>query len=688
MLKRLLLAALLLPGIANAQFVNGQVLTATQLNNAFAATLPLAGGTLTGPLIVPSLSVTGTPIPLASGGTGATTATGATSSLQYLQGATGSATRSLTSKFQDSVNVRDFNPTACTGTGDDTAAIQAAANASPYVFMPAGACTVSASITISSPVTFWGQGQGATTITPSGSFDVFAFTGSGAGGGVRNLTINASGMTGGNAISNNGQARFTLQNLMITGGYNGIYLQDFNVATVKDVWMNGQTGAYAIKNYGSGIGANNVLDMDNVQIGFSTATASSPVGVCIDGDAATTDMRHVAVVKGYRGLQITNSANLTLGPSFVTAYSFQSDFSYGEGVYIDGGTGATQTIQLLNPYVHGSTNAAGINITSSVRNVVISGGQIDSNYLQGVVTNGRYVKMDSVQISNNSISGSAAQPGIEVGASSVGTTVLGGLSGQWLGYASNNQSYGVQVDSGASSYSVSGVNLLGNVTGAYVDNASNTNSFVGGNVVSSSTVQTVSGTLQSQSGNFTLKGAGTNVVFLGNATNGLAFSAQPSAANSVNYIKAYGNASGGAPTVQAVGSDTNINLQLAATGTGTIIAQSALVANSSVSHTGQEIDKGYAYSTPTTGTTVTLATGTQTAVINPAGTLAALTVTLPACTSGYDGSIARYSSSQAVTALTLNATSGTVSNGLTALSAGGGQKFICHGANTTWYPLY
>ncbi|MFM0243773.1 hypothetical protein [Paraburkholderia sediminicola] len=61
---------------ANAQFVNGQVLTATQLINAFSNTLQLTGGTLTGPLTVPSLSVTGSPIGLASGGTGATTGTG------------------------------------------------------------------------------------------------------------------------------------------------------------------------------------------------------------------------------------------------------------------------------------------------------------------------------------------------------------------------------------------------------------------------------------------------------------------------------------------------------------------------------------------------------------------------------------------------------------------------------------
>ncbi|WP_213761911.1 hypothetical protein [Caballeronia sp. dw_19] len=109
---------------------------------------------------------------------------------------------------------------------------------------------------------------------------------------------------------------------------------------------------------------------------------------------------------------------------------------------------------------------------------------------------------------------------------------------------------------------------------------------------------------------------------------------------------------------------------------------------SPVSHAKQEIDASYTYSTPTTGATVTLATGTETAVINPAGTLSALTVTLPSCQAGYDGSIARYSSSQQITALTVNATAGSVSNAPTTLAAGAGHANICRVANATWYPLY
>ena len=79
---------------AAAQFAPGQVLTAAQLNSAFAGVLPIAGGTLTGPLTVPTLTATtalntahanitggtisalSSPLPQAAGGTGTTSATG------------------------------------------------------------------------------------------------------------------------------------------------------------------------------------------------------------------------------------------------------------------------------------------------------------------------------------------------------------------------------------------------------------------------------------------------------------------------------------------------------------------------------------------------------------------------------------------------------------------------------------
>ncbi|WP_208457666.1 hypothetical protein [Burkholderia pyrrocinia] len=61
MIKKLLLwLMLVVSAAANAQFSPGQILTASELNSSFANTLQIAGGTLTGPLTVPTLTVTGT----------------------------------------------------------------------------------------------------------------------------------------------------------------------------------------------------------------------------------------------------------------------------------------------------------------------------------------------------------------------------------------------------------------------------------------------------------------------------------------------------------------------------------------------------------------------------------------------------------------------------------------------------
>ncbi|WP_321950965.1 hypothetical protein [Burkholderia cenocepacia] len=107
-----------------------------------------------------------------------------------------------------------------------------------------------------------------------------------------------------------------------------------------------------------------------------------------------------------------------------------------------------------------------------------------------------------------------------------------------------------------------------------------------------------------------------------------------------------------------------------------------------VSHAAQTIDKSYTYSVPASGSTVTMASGSETAIIDPSATLASLTVSLPACTTAYDGSIARFSSTQAITALTVSATSGIVAAPPASLAAGAGHGYLCRGTNTTWYPLY
>jgi len=105
-------------------------------------------------------------------------------------------------------------------------------------------------------------------------------------------------------------------------------------------------------------------------------------------------------------------------------------------------------------------------------------------------------------------------------------------------------------------------------------------------------------------------------------------------------------------------------------------------------HSLQELDTSLSVQVPTTGGTVVIAAGTETVILNPAGTLASLTVTLPSCSAAYNGALIRFDSSQLITALTVSSVS-TVSNAPTAITAiGQGYEFMCQSASTTWFRLY
>jgi len=96
--------------------------------------------------------------------------------------------------------------------------------------------------------------------------------------------------------------------------------------------------------------------------------------------------------------------------------------------------------------------------------------------------------------------------------------------------------------------------------------------------------------------------------------------------------------------------------------------------------------QAYDYQVLTTGFTYTFAAGTQVLVINPAGTLATGTITMPASPS--DGMTITFSSTKIITALTVNANTGqTINNAVTTLSAGQSASYIYRASSTAWFPF-
>jgi hypothetical protein len=114
MIKRLFIAALLsiFASTSQAQFTDGQVLTAAALNNAFANVLALSGGTLTGPLSGASAAFTSATL-----GSATVSGTTTTTNLQVNTGLSiGPTTASLTKDINVSQAVTGTTSANCTTT--------------------------------------------------------------------------------------------------------------------------------------------------------------------------------------------------------------------------------------------------------------------------------------------------------------------------------------------------------------------------------------------------------------------------------------------------------------------------------------------------------------------------------------------------------------------------------------------
>ena len=90
------------------------------------------------------------------------------------------------------------------------------------------------------------------------------------------------------------------------------------------------------------------------------------------------------------------------------------------------------------------------------------------------------------------------------------------------------------------------------------------------------------------------------------------------------------------------------------------------------------------YAAPETGATVTVNnTGHVRLILNPAGSLLALTVTLPGSPS--DGDMIELGCSQVVTTLTMNG--GTIVGGLTSFAVGGFASYAYSSTGASWFRI-
>lgn len=96
-------------------------------------------------------------------------------------------------------------------------------------------------------------------------------------------------------------------------------------------------------------------------------------------------------------------------------------------------------------------------------------------------------------------------------------------------------------------------------------------------------------------------------------------------------------------------------------------------------------DNGYLYNVPVTGFNLVIPGHTTRVILDPAGTLAAGTITLKS--GAYDGQVLTISANQTITALTIAGSGCTLGNGMpTTISAATGSiAFLWRAASNKWF---
>ncbi|WP_081082906.1 glycosyl hydrolase family 28-related protein [Burkholderia cepacia] len=453
MLKKIIswlsVAAMLLPTLAIAQFVPGQVLSAGQLNNAFSAVLPLAGGTMTGPLTTPSLAVSGT---------------ATLPNLQYSPAWTSATTRTVQQRLQDRISVKDFGCDS-TGASDTTACIQRAINfiASTgnvgQLFFPAGTYLVSGTLNITSAgIYLVGDGPYRTTIqTSSSTADVVKFNGNFFGGGVSNLSIynpNTTTPTAGAGINVTTASDTSFRNVEIKGTYNGVVTNQTGIVKLSHVSVS--QAIYDSFQINGGPGQ---------FLEYVSAYNDSPNHAGVNVTA--TGMLHLShsAIDAQGTALLVAPTTATGTPSYYSGQVFDlfvdnNDFdaSQGDAVVIKPtGTGVAYSLQFTNNRIGFSSGAGlvidGSNLASTsatpypsgVYNVTFSNLQSVKNVKEGVkIVNGTNVQIDGSSVIGNSSTGSG-YAGISVlGGDAI--TISGTHATQYTNVG-NNQTYGLQIAS-------------------------------------------------------------------------------------------------------------------------------------------------------------------------------------------------------------------------------------------------
>ena len=219
----------------------------------------------------------------------------------------------------------------CQGAAVDVAAnIQSAINAleasgGGKITLSSGICKTTAALTVNSAngIYITGQGQAATTLAPSGSFNAISYSGGFQNGGVSDLTIDATNLGAAyNDIYVNDYSRFAVKNVTGQNTKNFLYDESSNVLDVDTVHVFNVSGTYCFEVAAPGAARSDVMNFTNVQCGG--AVGSHYWGLIANGYVNTINIHNFsnsAPTGG--GILSENTNGGTLPPQFWFIHDFQ-----------------------------------------------------------------------------------------------------------------------------------------------------------------------------------------------------------------------------------------------------------------------------------------------------------------------------------------------------------------------------
>lgn len=322
-------------------------------------------------------------------------ASGGSALVGFMQAGTGAVVRTAQAKMRDVVSVNDFGAVGDNVT-DDTAAVQAALNTGKSIKFECGKV-----YRITAALSPMANGQiinlDGGKINFVGDFNGFNIT-----GGLRNITIcdgeiEGASQTGGYIISISNADRCTVDNIRVYNPYNFMYVEQANLVSASNVWVNNIRGLYGIHWFGNAVKRSDILRL----IGVNLSSQDNAVGIMWDGNCNTLQVQAVSIVRASIGIHVRNTSGGPL-PIFGLFDDIEIDFPFNDGVRLEVGEDFYFSPLL---YCHGSVNGSGIYVATAVSQdrVLLTGGKITGHARYGIENVARRVIAGNLTLFGNAL---------------------------------------------------------------------------------------------------------------------------------------------------------------------------------------------------------------------------------------------------------------------------------------------